>query len=366
MPDHITEPHTPIAIVGAGPIGLELAAGLKRAGADYLHFEAQQIGHTFTWWPRNTPFFSTPERIAIAGVPIPTTDQRRITGEEYLAYLRMVVELLDLQVRTFEPVTRVEPLAGGGFRLHSRTRLGERTTRADAVIVASGGMARPRLLGIPGEDLPHVSHHFESPHTTFRQRLLVIGGRNSALETAIRCWRAGAQVALSYRGEDIDRERVKQFLWQEFDALVEHGKIAYYPGTVPTEITPEHVVLAPTGEAGDANGQRQTIPADFVLLQTGYVADMTLFREAGVTLVGEEQRPLLDEEMMETDVPGLYAAGTAAGGTQQRFELFIETSHIHVQRIVRALTGQTPVVASVPARNYNLKLEEGERPVSHR
>lgn len=366
MPDQPAQSRTPIAIVGAGPIGLEIAAGLKRAGAEYLHFEANQIGHTFTWWPRNTAFFSTPERIAIAGIPIPTVDQRRITGEEYLAYLRMVAEQLDLQVRAFEPVTALEPLAGGGFRLHSRTRRGAHTTHAGAVILATGGMARPRLLGIPGEDLPHVSHYFDTPHTTFRQRLLVVGGRNAALETALRCWRAGAQVALSYRGADLDRERVKQFLWQEFDALVEHGKIAYYPGTVPVEITPEHVVLAPTADGDAANGQPQVVPADFVLLQTGYVADMSLFREAGVTLTGEGQRPALDEATMQTDVPGLYAAGTAAGGTQQRFELFIETSHIHVQRIVRALTGQTPVVASVPARNYNLNLAEGERPVSHR
>ena len=64
---------TDVAIVGAGPIGLELAVALKRAGVDYLHFEAKQIGHTFTWWPRNTYFFSTTERIEIAGVPIQNT-----------------------------------------------------------------------------------------------------------------------------------------------------------------------------------------------------------------------------------------------------------------------------------------------------
>jgi cation diffusion facilitator CzcD-associated flavoprotein CzcO len=59
-----------IAIVGAGPIGLELAAAFKRIGADYIHFDAHQIGYTISWWPRQTPFFSTSERVAIAGIPI--------------------------------------------------------------------------------------------------------------------------------------------------------------------------------------------------------------------------------------------------------------------------------------------------------
>src|SRR5512141_1775882 len=54
-----------VAILGAGPIGLEMAVCLKRAGVGYVHFDAHQIGHTMTWWPRNTNFFSTTERLAI-------------------------------------------------------------------------------------------------------------------------------------------------------------------------------------------------------------------------------------------------------------------------------------------------------------
>ena len=105
----MTHPHIyDVAIVGAGPIGLELAACLKRAGVDYIHLDAGQIGHTLTWWPRNTSFFSTTERLAIAGVPIQNNHQQRITGEEYLAYLRGVVEQFDLHVNSYEPVIAIE------------------------------------------------------------------------------------------------------------------------------------------------------------------------------------------------------------------------------------------------------------------
>jgi thioredoxin reductase (NADPH) len=105
----MTHPHIyDVAIVGAGPIGLELAACLKCAGMDYIHLDAGQIGHTLTWGPRNTSFFSTTERLAIAGVLIQNNHQQRITGEEYLAYLRGVVEQFDLQVNSYESVIAIE------------------------------------------------------------------------------------------------------------------------------------------------------------------------------------------------------------------------------------------------------------------
>src|SRR5215207_4767705 len=105
----MTQLHTyDVAIIGAGPIGLELAACLRRSGVDYIHFDSQQIGYTLTWWPRNTSFFSTTERLAIAGVPIQNNHQQRITGEEYLAYLRGVVEQFDLRINTYEPVIAIQ------------------------------------------------------------------------------------------------------------------------------------------------------------------------------------------------------------------------------------------------------------------
>src|SRR5438105_15423657 len=107
-----------VAVVGAGPIGIELAVALKRAGIDYLHFDAKQIGYTISWFPPQTRFFSSNERIAIAGVPLQTTDQGKCTREQYLAYLRSVVQEFDLEVRTYEPVVGIErDPSDGGFVL---------------------------------------------------------------------------------------------------------------------------------------------------------------------------------------------------------------------------------------------------------
>ena len=354
-------PSAEVAIVGAGPIGLELAAALKRAGVDYLHLEARQIGYTFTWWPRNTYFFSTTERIEIAGIPIQNTTQQRTTGEEYLAYLRSVVEQLDLPVRTYEPVVGIER-QDGGFVLRSQPQTGERSERryvCRKLVLATGDMHRPHLLNIPGEDLPHVSHYFHDVHSYFRRRLLIVGGRNSAAETALRCWRAGSQVTISYRRAEFDARAVKHWILPDLKTQIEMGTIGFFPLTTLVAIAPEHVVLERLYEDGTPGGHRFEQPADFVLLLTGYEGDMRLFELAGVTLAGECQTPVYNPETMETDVPGLYVAGTAAAGKrQEHYTLFIENTHVHVAKIVKALTGRWPDrLGTVPARRYDLPLE---------
>src|SRR5947209_12029588 len=144
----MSTPSTDVAVIGAGPIGLELAVALKRAGVDYLHFDARQIGYTISWFAPQTRFFSSNERIAIAGVPLQTWDQGKATREEYLAYLRRIVLEYDLKVRTYEPVTEIDR-DGSGFTLTTEPASGVTQIRAKKIILCTGGTDRPRRLNIP-------------------------------------------------------------------------------------------------------------------------------------------------------------------------------------------------------------------------
>jgi thioredoxin reductase (NADPH) len=228
--------------------------------------------------------------------------------------------------------------------------------------MAIGDMQFPNRLNIPGEDLPHVSHYFSDPHDYFRTRLLIVGGKNSAVEAALRSWRAGASVTISYRKLEFDEQRVKHWLLPDLQAQIEAGTIGYLPCTAPLAIEPGYVILAPTvgGEpVPDANPLRHE--TDFVLLATGFRGDQSLMESIGVELHGENRVPVHKSTTMETNIPGFYVAGTAAAGIQQRYVLFIENSHAHAGKVTRAITGQWPArLGDIHTRNYELGLERIE------
>ncbi len=324
-----------IIIVGAGPIGLELAVALKRLQVDYIHLDKRQIAQTISWFPYQARFFSSPERIAIANVPFQTPDQSKATREDYLAYLRGIVQQFDLDVKSYERVVQIQRQANQ-FILDTQTQSGQKNQYAcKYVILAVGDMAKPRLLHIPGEDLPHVSHYFHEPHMYFRRRLVIIGGKNSAVEAALRCHHAGVHVSMSYRRSAFNPSSIKYWLLPEIQMLNRTGQIPFYNLTVPLEIRPEEVVLKSTEDEKEI-----VVPADFVLCMTGYTCDSTLFEMAGVTSQDESAKPLYNPETMETNVPGLFVAGTAAAGAQKEYRLFIENCHVHIARIVKAITGK--------------------------
>ena len=324
----MTESHR-VAIIGAGPIGLELAVAFKQNGIDYVQFDAGQIGSTIEWYPPLMLFHSSSDRLALAGMPIQTANQQKITREEYLAYLRALVQNFGLTVRTFERVSRIEKVSGG-FELTTVALDGEHRTRVEILVLAIGAFHAPRLIGVPGEDLPHVTHYLGDPHRYFGKRLLIVGGRNSAVEAAVRCHRAGADVTISYRGEDFDPKVVKFWLLPEVRALIRDGLVRFLPQTSVVEIRRGTVVLS-TGE----------VAADFVLLMTGYRQDPTLFDMLGVRLEGVAREPVHDPETMETNVPGVFIAGTAVAGTPPRkVSVIVETCHVHVPRFVAAIRGQ--------------------------
>ena len=345
-----TEIETEVVVVGAGPIGVELAGVLERQGTRSVLLDAGALGESITRWPRDTRFFSSSEWVAIAGIPIHTRDQGIVTGEEYLAYLRQVVEVLGLDLRTYERVARIEREPNGGFRVSTATSNGEhRRYRARYVALATGDMNQPRCLGIPGEDLPHVTHYWNDPHTYFRKRLLIVGGKNSAVEAAIRCWRAGALVAISYRGAALEEKRLISRLHLEIDLLLRHGQIEFYGSTVPSRIEPGHVVLEP--------GSR-TVATDFVYLATGFTMDEQLYDQLEIERSGPDRVPAFDPATMETPTAGVYVVGTATGGNQRHYRVFITTSHVHCLRAARSMFPDRPVrdgwVGNFRTRDYPL------------
>ncbi len=333
-----------VVIVGAGPIGLETAWALQRCGVDSLVVDRGAIGATMRWWAPGTKFFSSPDRIAIAGVPMAVANQEKATREDYLGYLVQVARTHSINVRTFTSVVGIER-SGDGFAVSVRdARLDEgpvETLAASKVVLAIGNMHRPKLLGVEGEDLPMVDHYLRDPSVYVGRRVLIVGGKNSAVEAAIRLYRVGAEVTISYRRDAFDAKRVKYWLRPELEWLIDKQKITFMPSTAPVEFEPGRVTLQACSD-GEPTGERHEIETDDVLLLTGYEQDTSLFEQLGVELVGGARKPKYDSATMETNISGVFVAGTAIAGTELGgVRVFIENAHVHAARIARAISGKS-------------------------
>ncbi len=320
------------ALIGAGPIGIECAIALKKAGISFVHLDKGQAAQTiFHNFPPQTHFFSSNERISIAGIPIQTVDQQKCMKEEYLAYIRSVVMHYQLDIHTYEEVIYISKKTKG-FELLTQTAAGKRKYQARYLLLATGGTAHPRLLNIPGEDYPHISVRMQDVHNYFQKRVVIIGGKNSAVESALRCFQAGARVTLVVRKSQISEQEVKFWLLPEFQSRVKKGEIEAFYLAEPVEFLHDRVLIKIKGEQ-----DLKSIPCDFVIKAIGFEADMSLFRQLGVELTQERDAPLYDENTMQTNVRGVFVLGTATAGTQTKFKIFIENTHVHVEKIVNCL-----------------------------
>ena len=321
----MTAEHTRLLVIGAGPCGLAVGVAAKTAGVSCILLDRRTVVSTIERYPLNMTFFSTPERIEIGGVPFIASHEKP-TRRDGLLYYRRVAEHFGLDARPGEEVTSVTR-AGDCFELAVKRRHDSTRYTADNVVFATGYYDWPNRLGIPGEDLPHVAHYFMEGHRHWHQRVVIIGGGNSAVDAALECWRAGAHVTMVHFGDRFDGTVEPWVMPDITNRLKEKSIIGKWRSRV-VAITPEAVEIV----ADD--GCRETLPADYVLAMTGYYADTSLIEKLGVPVDAGTGIPAHDEQTMMTPVPGCYLAGVMASGKDAN-RLFIENARGHGELIVR-------------------------------
>jgi len=320
-----------VIIIGAGPSGLATAIAAKHFGLDYLVLEKGSLVDGIARFPINMVFFTTPELLEIGGIPL-TTPYEKPTRAEALRYYRKVVDTFQLQVSLFEEVVEVErPEAPGEpFAVHSRNARGAtRVREARNVVLSMGYYGAPVMLNIPGEDLPHVSHFYKEAHPFYRQRVVIVGGKNSAAEAALEIHRAGGHVTIVHRGAAFG-DSIKYWVKPDIENRVKEGSIAAHFNANVVEIRPTEVVLD-TGA---------TLPAEGVLLLTGYRADPDFMRRAGIEINPETLEPKYNVETYETNVPGLFVAGGQVAG-KKTGTVFIENGRFHGEVIAKTLAARS-------------------------
>jgi thioredoxin reductase (NADPH) len=319
-----------VIIVGAGPSGLATAIASRHFNLDYLVLEQGSLVDAIARFPINMVFFTTPELMEIGGLPL-TTPFDKPTRAEALNYYRKVVDVFQLQVSLFDKVLSITPPEGPGepFAVDSRTTRGvTRVREAWNVVLAMGYYDRPNLLNIPGEDLPHVTHFYPEAHPYYRQRVVIVGGKNSAAEAALEIHRAGGRVTIVHRGAAFG-DSIKYWVKPDIENRVKDGSIAAHFNANVVEIRSSEVVLD-TGV---------TLPAEGVLLLTGYRADADFMRTIGVEINPETLEPKYSAETYETNVPGLFIAGGQLAG-KKTGTVFIENGRFHGEVIAKTLASR--------------------------
>jgi thioredoxin reductase (NADPH) len=276
-------------------------------------------------------FFTTPELLEIGDLPLVTSHEKPIRAEA-LKYYRRVAEHYRLPLRLYEAVVSVRR-QDSGFRLETTPRLGPpRTYQARNVVVATGYYDNPNLLDIPGEDLPKVSHYYREAHPYFGLEVAVIGGANSAAETALELFRSGVQVTLIHREAELS-SHIKYWVRPDIENRIQGGEIRAFFETEAEEILPEKIRLK------NANGERFEIPNDFVSALTGYHPNYPFLESMGIHIDPRNGEPEHSPETMETNVPGLYIAGGIAAGRQAN-KIFIENGRLHGAQIVKHIAAK--------------------------
>lgn len=311
-----------IVVVGAGPAALATLHAAKARGLRAVAIDKGPVCGALMKHPTYMRWFSTTDKLELAGFPLLAAD-RNPTRQEYLKYCRAFVAYFGLEVVTYREVTAIIPL-DGLFRVETKDQFGRaRTWRAKNVVQSTGFYDNPRPLGIPGEDLPKVSHRYSEAHAYAGHDVLVIGAGSSAAEVALELWREGASVTVAMRGIRFD---TKYWIEPDIENRIREGSIACHRGVTVKAIREDDVILEGAG------GAETVVPNDFVLAMTGYEPDTSLLEKAGAEVDPACGKPALSDNY-ETTIPGLYVAGTLCAGKESNV-VFVENSREHGPRIV--------------------------------
>jgi len=317
-----------VLIIGGGPIGLACGLAAKQKGLSYLIVEKGALVNSLYHYPANMTFFSTSEKLEIGGVPFVSLNAKP-TRNEALEYYRRVAESHEIQLRLFESIEKVEK-TGDLFTVQSS----KTTYHTRNIVLATGFYDIPVLLGIPGESLPKVTHYYKEPHFYFRQKVVVVGANNSAVDAALETYRKGAEVTMVIKSPDIG-ERVKYWARPDIVNRIKEGSIQAYFNSALASIEPHHVSIeTPEGLVRIEN--------DYVIAATGYQPNFAFLENMGIRLSEDEKRyPQYDSITQESNQQGIYLAGVVCGGMDTHV-WFIENSRVHADQIMNHIRALTP------------------------
>lgn len=258
-----------VVVVGVGPAGIAAGLGAIEHKLRYRLIEQEaDLGGTVYHYPRNKIAMTAPVDLPIVG----RVKFEAVSKETLLAFWQDIVRRSGLAVQ-FNARMESIAAADGGYRIETA----QGVLHTGAVLLAIGRRGTPRKLDVPGEELPKVVYRLIEAEQYRGQRVLVVGGGDSAVEAALACAdEPGTTVTLAYRGDAFNRIKPKNR--ERLDAASAAQRIDVRLRTEVQSILPDRIVLA-------VDGSEAAIANDAVIVQAGGVLPTALLREIGVTVL---------------------------------------------------------------------------------
>jgi len=312
-----------IAIIGAGPAGIACAIAAVKKKYRVRLVDKGNVADAIIRFPTQMIFFSTADLLELASVPF-TSQNIRPTRLETVKYYHSLIRMFHIPVLLSTRVVQINKKSSC-FEIHYHGKKQDQRMESRYVILATGFYDQPNTLNVPGEDRPSVSHYYKEPLAYFNQQVVVVGGGNSAVEAALELYRHGCRVTLVHRGTDI-RESVKYWIKPDIQNRIKEKSIPAYFHTRVEKITDEGVMI-------NQNGSKLILPADAVFIMTGFHPDESNYRMCQVNYDPVTLEPVCNHETLESDVPGLYLAGSVVAGRNTN-KIFIENGREHGEIIL--------------------------------
>jgi len=322
---------TDLIVVGAGPAGLSCAIEAGKQGLRTIVLEQGSITDAIRRFPTNLVWFSTPELLSLGEVPF-VTSAFRPTRVDTLNYYRAVVRHYALDVRCHDAVSEIRTFENGLFGI-----LTARGVRYEArnVVIATGYFDHASRLGVPGEQQERVHHYYDEPFRYSGSDILVVGGRNSAVEAALDLYRHGARVTLVRRGPALS-PGVKYWILPDIENRVKAGQVKALFGSKVLEFREGSAIVE------TARGVEE-IGFDFAFVLIGYEPDSAFLEGAGIRLDPLTLAPACNPDTFETTIPGLFVAGSIVAGRETN-RIFVENGRLHGGHIVAAIVSRRPTL----------------------
>ena len=258
-----------LVFIGAGPAGFAATLAAKVDNLNSVSVEQEELGGTVAHFPRRKLVMTQPAELPIVG----KTKFKEVQKEELIEFWQNAEKKSGIKINYSERVDSIEPASGkdGYIVTTNRARYDTRS-----VLLAIGRRGTPRQLGVPGEEMPKVAYRLIDAEQYRNQKVLVVGGGDSALEAATSiAEEPGTTVTLSYRSGAFSRAKPKNR--EKVEKMAADGRIKVLFNSNVKEIRADSVDIA-------VNDKVAGLPNDHIIVSAGGILPTVFLQKIGINV----------------------------------------------------------------------------------